>query len=399
VQGKRIFLGVSGSIAAYKAVELSRLLIKSGVTVRVGLSHGAQAFIQPLTFEALTQNPVLTSLLDAGQGQIEHVEQAHAVDLVLVAPASANLIARMAAGMADDIVAATCLSSTAPIVLAPAMETGMWNHPATQANIDTLKGRGVIIVEPESGDLASGRSGVGRLAQLDVIVAAVASCFRPNDLLDKHFVITAGPTHEKLDPVRLLSNRSTGAMGIAFASAAADRGAKVDLIIGPTHLSTPDAINTHRVESAQDMLHATESVIDSADVFIAAAAVSDFRLSEPSTQKLKRNQAGAMTLNLVENPDILATLSPRVKDGVVVGFAAETEDIEANARVKLERKGCDFVVANQVGPAQGFGPGETEVLLVQEDAETLPFGPASKSKVAGFVLNQVVKLLDRKGNP
>ena len=398
MQGTRIFLGVAGSIAAYKAVELSRLLIKAGASVNVGLSEGAKRFIQPLTFEAVTQNPVLTSLWASSQSQIEHVEQSHAVDVVLVAPASANLIARMAAGMADDIIAATCLSTIAPIVVAPAMETGMWNNPATQANIKTLQDRGVIVVAPEAGDLASGRSGMGRLAEIEVIVAAVLAQIGPKDFEGRHFVITAGPTHEKIDPVRILSNRSTGAMGIAFAEAAARRGAKVDLILGPTHLSPPISVTTHHVESAREMLQAAESVITADDIFIAAAAVSDFRPSDAAEQKLKRSHVGAQELSLTENPDILATVSPKLKDGLVIGFAAETENVEANAKDKLDRKACDLMVANQVGPSKGFGPGQTEILLVSKEDGAQAFGPASKTEVAHFVLDQVRMKLSKKGD-
>jgi phosphopantothenoylcysteine decarboxylase / phosphopantothenate---cysteine ligase len=397
VQGARIFLGVSGSIAAYKAVQLARLLKQSGAQVQVGLSAGAQRFIQPLTFEAITAAPVLTSLWGSTQSQIEHVEQAHAVDLVLVAPATANLLARMAAGMADDIVAATCLSTTAAIVVAPAMETGMWNHPATQENLDRLRSRGVGVVDPESGELASGRSGLGRLAELETIVAAVRARLQPPDLAGRRIVITAGPTHERIDPVRILGNRSTGAMGIAFADMAAARGAHVDLVLGPTHLCPPPNVTSHRVESAQQMLQATDQLVDQADVFIAAAAVSDFRPEQSAKQKLKRNQAGAHSIALIENPDILATLAPRIKKGVVVGFAAETENLEENAKGKLVKKGCHMVVANHVGPGVGFGERQTEIVLVTKDEDSESFGPASKSEVACFVLDRIAGKLNEYG--
>jgi phosphopantothenoylcysteine decarboxylase/phosphopantothenate--cysteine ligase len=390
-------LGVSGSIAAYKAANLARLLQKAGAQVQVALSAGAQRFIQPLTFEAITARPALTSLWDTDQSQIEHVEQSHAVDLVLVAPASANILARMAAGMADDIITATCLSTTAPIVVAPAMETGMWNHPATQANLETLRRRGVLVVSPESGELASGRSGVGRLAELEVIMSAVNSRLATKDLKGRRFVITAGPTHEKIDPVRILGNRSTGAMGIAFANAASARGAHVDLVLGPTHLKPSSAVHVHRVESAQEMLFATEAVIDSADIFIAAAAVSDFRPAAPAEQKLKRSHGDAQTLELIENPDVLATLSKKIRSGLVVGFAAETQNLEENAREKLQRKGCHMVVANKVGPQRGFGEKASEILLVRAEKESLPYGPASKPELAQFVLDQISAQLSSQG--
>ena len=388
-----ILLGVSGSISAYKAVLVARLLIKSGHRVQVAMTKGGQRFIQPVTFEAITGRPVLTSLWDTPSGSIEHVEQSHDVDLILVAPASANLLARLAAGMADDVLTATCLSTTSPIIVAPAMETGMWLNPATQENVTKLKGRGYHVLDPEPGELASGRSGLGRLAEPEIIADFVNHFQAPRDLEGLRVVITAGPTHESLDPVRILSNRSTGTMGIAFAEHAHRRGAIVDLILGPTHHLPSQPVNLHRVESAQEMLNAVDSVVDDADIFIAAAAVSDFRLKDVSEKKLKRGYAGAQHLELVENPDILATMAPRVSKGLVIGFAAETENVEQNATEKMHRKGCDMIVANRVGRQQGFGPGETSIHLVRKSQETLHFGPASKPAVANFVLDQVAQTL------
>jgi len=393
VRQQNILLGVSGSISAYKAAHLARLLIKSGHRVQVAMTQGGQRFIQPVTFEAITGQPVLTSLWNTPSGSIEHVEQSHQVDLILIAPASANLLARLAVGMADDVLTATCLSTTSPIIVAPAMETGMWLNSATQENVAKLKARGYQVLDPEPGELASGRSGLGRLPEPEFIADFVINFPSQRDLENRRIVITAGPTHESLDPVRILSNRSTGAMGIAFADRAYSRGASVDLILGPTHLLPAQPVNVHQIESAQEMLEAVEGLVDGADVFIAAAAVSDFRLRQVSQQKLKRNHEGAHQLELIENPDILATVSPRLPNGLVIGFAAETENVEQNAKEKMHRKGCDMVVANQVGREQGFGPGETSIILIQKSQDTLYFGPGTKSAVANFVLDQVAQTL------
>lgn len=394
----RILVAVSGSVAAYKAAEIVRLLMKAGARVEVAMTAGAQRFITPLTFGAITQRPVHTDLFAEGTGEIEHVERAHDVDLMLVAPATANVLARIAHGLADDIVTATALSTRAPIVVAPAMESGMWDSPATQDNLRTLTARGVLIIEPESGALASGRSGVGRLASPEVIVARVMERLRQRrDLAGRNLLITAGPTFEAIDPVRVLTNRSTGAMGIAIAEEARGRGATVTLVLGPTHLAAPTGVTTVRVESALEMLRAAEAVVDQAEVLIAAAAVSDYRPASAEPSKLKRSDPRAGELRLVENPDILATLAPRMhaadKGRVVVGFAAETDHVEANGKEKLLRKGCDLLIANRVGPGVGFGPGLTSVVALRKDGAPINFGPEPKEQVAAFVLDQIAALL------
>lgn len=393
----RVLVGVTGSIAAYKAIELVRSLTQAGHTVQVALTESAQRFVTPLTFEALTQRAVLTDLWSLQGHEIEHVERAHDVDVVAVAPASANTLARLAHGLADDVLSAIVLSTRAPLVLAPAMESGMWLNAATQHNVATLRARGASVVEPESGALASGRSGVGRLAALERVLAAIEAAGSPDrSLAGRRVVITAGPTYERIDPVRVLTNRSTGEMGIALAAVAARRGAAVRLVLGPTHLAPPAGVDVVRVESAREMLEATRVGLSEVDVLIATAAVSDFRPAEAQSSKLKRSDPRARMLLLEENPDILATLAPVVRArGVVVGFAAETEAVEANARAKLHAKGCDVVIGNVVGPGMGFGPGETSVIAVGPSTSQT-FGPALKPRVAEFVLDQVAALLGER---
>lgn len=401
---KRILVGVSGSIAAYKAAELVRLLQKRGAIVQVAMSDAAQKFITALTFEAITKRPVLNDLWSMHSHEIEHVERAHDVDALVIAPATANTIARLAGGFADDVISAIALSTHAPILLAPAMEAGMWSNPITRDNVDRLTRRGVSLVGPEEGDLASGRTGLGRLADPEKIVQATEAMFgssHARSLAGTRFVITAGPTLEKIDPVRVLTNRSTGEMGISIAAAAARRGAAVTLILGPTYLAPPADVRVVHIETAEEMLAAGEETIDQADVLIGTAAVSDFRPALLSESKLKRSDPRALSLALVENPDVLATLGARLKKrtprGVVVGFAAETESVEANARQKLAKKACDLVIGNRVGKGVGFGPSDTQVIAVKSDAPAIPFGPAKKAQVAEFVLDQIAELLGQKG--
>lgn len=406
-EAARILLGVSGSIAAYKAVEVARRLMEGGARVQVAMTQGATRFVTPLTFEAITQHAVLVDpwKLDApgASREIGHVERAHAVDLCVVAPATANLMARMAAGFADDALTAVLLSTRAPVLIAPAMESGMWLNPATQDNLQTLEGRGVRVLGPGTGELASGRSGIGRMLEPEAIAEAALRVVRPGDLAGVGVTITAGPTWEALDPVRILANRSTGAMGIEIARAAVRRGAAVTLVLGPTHLPPPADVRTVRVETAEQMLDAARGALARTDVFVASAAVSDFRPSRPSDTKLKRSAPQAQRLDLTENPDVLATFTQELRarggrPATVVGFAAETEAVEENARGKLEKKGCDLVIGNVVGPDRGFGAGKTQVVAVPKRGPVTPFGPANKAEVAEFVLDQVVKLRLEEGS-
>ena len=396
----RVLLGVSGSIAAYKAVEISSRLRKLNIDVQVAMTSGALQFVTPLTFESITGKPVMDNLWLRQHGKIQHVEQAHDVDLVLLAPATANTLARLACGLADDPFTAIALSTRAPILVAPAMEHGMWHHPATQGNLQTLKSRGVVVLGPESGHLASGRVGDGRMLEPDAIVEHVTGWLQNpgGDLSKDSIVLTAGPTWEPIDPVRILSNRSTGAMGIALAEEALRRGAKVKLVLGPTPRRPIDhpQLSTVRVETAVEMLKAAQEGIENHSIVVGSAAVSDFRVAQPRTHKWKKDEGDAANLQLVKNPDVIATLSSQLRahraDGLVVGFAAETENVETHAREKLTRKDCDLVVGNLVGHNQGFGPQDTKILIVDRQGGLSVFGPASKDAAARCIWDRVVEL-------
>lgn len=415
LDGRRILLGVSGSIAAYKAAELARALLKRGADVQVALTDAGARFVSALTFGAITARPVITDvfalgpvLADGGSSTIEHVERAHAIDLLVIAPATANTIAKLACGLADDALSAIALATRAPILIAPAMEPGMWENAATRENVARLAARGVTFVGPEEGQLASGRSGVGRMSEPEKIAEAVERSLGPRDLRGVGVLVTAGPTWEPIDPVRVLSNRSTGAMGIEIARAAASRGADVTLVLGPTLLPVPSdrGVRVERVETAADMLAACTAAVERGAVraLIASAAVSDFRPASAKGSKLKRGEAGAGTIELRENADVLATIAGMMRDrpGVapaIIGFAAETEDAEAHAREKLVKKRCDVVIANVVGATRGFGAGETEVMAVFAARASKRFGPAGKAAVAQFVLDQLIEVLEQGRAP
>ena len=394
LEDRSILLGVTGSIAAYKAVELARLLIKARAQVQVIMTDRARAFVTPLTFRAITQRPVIERWDDPSDLEIGHVEHGYSTNVVVIAPATANTIARLALGLADDALTATMLSFEGPTLIAPAMETRMWSHPTTQHNVALLRQRGVKVIGPTSGDLASGRSGAGRMVEPGVIFDAVRALFEPGDLDGTRLLVTAGPTWEPIDPVRVLTNRATGTLGIRLAEAAARRGARVQLVAGPG-VAAPaphPAIEVVPVESALDLDAAVQARLDGLDAFIATAAVSDFRPADPRDDKLKRHDPDAARLELVENPDVLARAARALRERgartVVVGFAAETEDLERNARDKRERKGCDFIAANRVGRDQGFGDGESELAWIGADVyET--FGPGSKAAAAEFLLDRV----------
>lgn len=398
--GAEIVLAVGGGIAAYKACELTRLLTKAGARVQVAMTRRAQKFVGPLTFGALTGRPVFTDLFDLTQeSEIGHIQVADRADLVIVAPATASLMARLAAGSADDVVAAICLATRAPVLLAPSMNVNMWQHPLTQANVRRLvEVAGARVVGPGDGFLACRWVGPGRLAEPADILEAAARVLAPQDLAGRRLVVSAGPTHEPIDPVRYLGNRSTGKMGYALAAAAARRGAAVTLIAGPTALPDPVGLEVVHVEDATAMAAALDAHAWTADVVVMAAAIADFRPRARSARKLKRTEIGATpALELEANPDLLAGLgAARVARGggpLLVGFAAETHDVVAYARAKLAAKGCDLVVANDVtAPGAGFAVDTNHVTLVEADATT-ELALADKSVVAHRIWDRVAALL------
>jgi phosphopantothenoylcysteine decarboxylase/phosphopantothenate--cysteine ligase len=390
VAGKRVLLIVGGGIAAYKALELVRLLRKAGIAVRPILTRGGAEFVTPLSLSALAEDKVYQDLFSlTDQAEMGHIELSRSADLIVVAPATADLMAKAALGLCDDLASTTLLATDTPILMAPAMNVRMWEHPATQANLATLKGRGVRFVGPDEGAMACGEFGPGRLSEppeiFDAIQAALAGGERSQPLAGKRILVTAGPTIEPIDPVRVLTNRSSGKQGYALAGALARRGAEVTLVSGPTALPAPAGVTRVDVETARQMLQACEDALP-ADAAVFVAAVADWRPAEVAGDKAKKAERGA-TLALAENPDILATIaSPGPKrPGLVVGFAAETSadeaDLEALARAKRLRKGCDWIVANDVSKAGVMGGDVNAVLFVTaEGAERL--GPASKTEIA-----------------
>lgn len=355
MQNKHILLGISGGIAAYKAAELVRRLRDHGALVQVVMTDAAQDFISPLTLQALSGYPVHTQLLDPqAEAAMGHIELAKWADAIIIAPASADIIARLACGMANDLLTTLCLASTAPLAVAPAMNQAMWSHPQTQANIHHLQQRGVHIFGPGSGSQACGDVGMGRMLEVHELVEASQGLFAEPLLQGKHIVITAGPTREAMDPVRYISNHSSGKMGFALAAAAARLGARVSLIAGPVNITTPSGVDRIDVTSAEEMLATCLTACSDADVFIASAAVADYRLAHVAKQKIKKS-GETLTLELVRNPDIVQTVANlSTARPFVVGFAAETNDMLAYASDKLQRKKLDMIIANNVAE-QGIG--------------------------------------------
>lgn len=392
LMGKRIVLGVSGGIAAYKAVDLASFLVQQGVDLRVVMTEGAEQFVGPMTFQAITRHPVNRSVFEGWDGdEAGHVTLAALADVVIVAPATANTLARMAHGMADDMLSATLLATQAPIVVAPAMEHHMWHHPATRGNADLLRSRGVTIVEPESGHLASGASGDGRLAHRDRIVAAVRhQLARNGPLSGRKVVVSAGGTHEAIDPVRFIGNRSSGQMGIALADAAFDMGAEVITVIGPTATRSPSVGRVERIESASDLADVIYREAKDADVLVMAAAVADFRLDTVARSKIKKGPGtDAPVITLTRNPDILAMVN---RDGLVkIGFAAETDDLLVNATAKLNAKNVDMIVANDA--VATIGSAESEAMLVLASGTVIELPAMEKSELARIIVGQMIALL------
>ncbi|MBA8882962.1 bifunctional phosphopantothenoylcysteine decarboxylase/phosphopantothenate--cysteine ligase CoaBC [Dokdonella fugitiva] len=364
--GVHVLLGVSGGIAAYKGAELVRRLRAAGAEVRVVLTENAARFVTPLTFQALSGHPVRTSLWDeSAEAAMGHIELARWADEVIVAPASADLLARLAHGLAGDLLATLCLATAAPLSVAPAMNQQMWAHAATQANLGVLRERGVDVLGPGSGSQACGEFGAGRLLEADEIVARLVERRRPRELDGVRFLVSAGPTYEDIDPVRFIGNRSSGRMGFAVAAAAAAEGAQVTLVAGPVHLPTPRGVERVDVRSAREMREAVLERAGASDVFVAAAAVGDFRPRDVAPHKLKKASADSgLDLSLVQNPDILAEVAALDPRPFVVGFAAETERVEEYARAKLERKRLDLIAANEVGAGLGFEREDNALLLL-----------------------------------
>jgi len=411
LQHKKILLGISGGIASYKSAILARRLIDAGCEVRVVMTSGAQAFITPLTLQALTGNPVHTDLLDpAAEAAMGHIELARWADAIVIAPASANVMARLTSGFADDLLTTLCLATDAPLFLAPAMNRLMWANPATQANAAVLLQRHITVLGPDEGEQACGETGAGRMLEPEDIVERLSQLIKqtsstaadqPNvyaehhrSLEGLHIVVTAGPTIEPIDPVRYLTNRSSGKMGFAIADAAVAQGATVTLIAGPVSLSTPAGVKRIDVDTAKSMHAAAISVVHNADVFISVAAVADYRVEHVADEKIKKND-DAMTLTLVRNPDILASVAAMPDRPFCVGFAAETQHVEKHARGKLTKKKLDLIAANHVGQADNpvFGSDTNSLDVFWLDDGHQHISPASKQQVAAELLDIIAQRL------
>ncbi len=398
LKGKNVVLGVTGGIAAYKAVELASRLTQAGAIVDVIMTDAATRFVAPLSFQTITRRPVVTDMFALLQKtEIAHVSLAERADVVVIAPATANTIAKLAHGLADNMLTATVLATAAPLIVAPAMDAGMYENPATQANLALLQERGAVIVGPAYGRLASGKVGKGRLAEIREIVGTIRMVLgREGELAGRRVLVTAGGTREYIDPVRFIGNPSSGKMGYALAEAARDRGAEVTLISAPTALPKPVGVKLVAVETAQEMRDAVLDALPETDLLLMAAAVADYRPAHRVGRKIKKGEAEELTLRLVRNPDILAEVAARrgPKPAVVVGFAAETEDLVANAKAKLVEKRLDLIVANDVtAPDSGFGADTNRVTLLDRRGrvEALPLLP--KTEVAERVLDWAVELL------
>jgi phosphopantothenoylcysteine decarboxylase / phosphopantothenate---cysteine ligase len=395
----RITLGVTGGVAAYKAAELVRRLQQDAFTVQVVMTRGAREFITPLTFAALSGQKVITDLFAESSGEanlesaIEHIAVAQRTDLLLVAPATADILAKFARGIADDFLTTLYLASTAPVVVAPAMNVNMWSHAATQENVEMLRARGVKIVDPDEGYLACGMTGAGRLAGQEAIVAAVHEALHAvRDLAGEKVLVTAGPTRENVDPVRYLTNRSSGKMGYAVAEAAARRGAHVILVSGPTSLEAPVGVERVDVRSAEEMHRAVVEKVAQCSIAIFAAAVADYRPADPNGQKIKRTNE-SLNISLEPTPDILASAARNKGERLIVGFAAETDHVAENARKKLAAKNADLMVANDVtAEGAGFDHETNVVTLFARDGRDLALPRMSKSEVAHRILDEVVRL-------
>jgi len=399
LDGKKILLAVGGGIAAYKAVELMRQLQKAGAAVRVLLTESAKQFVTPLTFQTLSGQPVAGSLFDlTEESLIGHIRLAREPDLILVAPATANRMAKAAHGMADDLLSTVLLATTAPVLMAPAMNVEMWKHPATKANLRLLESRGVLFVQPGAGDLACGETGPGRLAEIADIVEAAASCLTPKDLAGKRVLVSAGPTREPVDPVRFLSNRSSGKMGYAMAQMALRRGAKVTLVTGPVALPPPSGLDeTVRVQTAKEMYDAMTAAYGKAEIVVKTSAVADYRPKHASDKKLKRREKAEKSIELEPTADILRELGRRKKGQYLVGFAAETHDLDRYAKAKLAEKNVDAIVANDVTRKDaGFETDTNAVTVYFRSGNVVHLPVDSKAAIASAIWDRVTADLKKR---
>ena len=391
--GKRIVLGVTGSIAAYKAVALLRTLLREGATVHVVMTQSATKFVTPLTFEVLSGHPVSTDLFEAHQ-EMKHLSLPEQADAIVIAPATANCLAKSALGLGDDLLSTMLMTTQCPLIMAPAMDGGMWTHPSVKEHVGTLRARGAIVVDPEEGSLASGQIGQGRLAEEGTILAAIHEALAPQrDWQGHRLLVSAGPTQEPIDPVRFISNRSSGKMGYAIAEAAQARGAQVVLVTGPTAIPTPKGVEVVPVATAEEMMKALSTRLAWSTAVIMAAAVADFRPKHLVAQKMRKQGRTDQTLDLEQTTDILASLSAKRTTQLMVGFAAETHDLIAHAKGKLTAKGLDLIVANDVTTqGAGFGSDQNAAILIdrQGGMKELPLMP--KRALADAILNRAIEL-------
>jgi len=393
--GKTVVLGITGSIAAYKAADIASKLTQAGARVEIIMTESAAKFVTPMTIRAITGRPVVTDMFEpAAEWSIEHVALAEAADVLVIAPATANIIAKLAAGIADDMLSCTVLATKAPIIVAPAMHADMFQNSVTQDNLAKLRVRDFTIVDPEYGYLASGGTGLGRLAQVEKIIGIIKKVLgRSGDLAGKHIVVTAGGTQEPIDPVRHIGNRSSGKMGYAVAEAARDRGAEVELIAAPTCLPEPVGVEVINVETAIQMKEAVAKAVAQADILMMAAAVADYQPKSAARSKIKK-ETPSLTLELIRTPDILSEVKGNF---LKVGFAAESEDIIKNARQKLEKKQLDIIIANDItDPGSGFDVDTNKVTLINRDGKTERLPLLTKREVADRILDRVVELLGKK---
>ena len=396
MEQRRILVAVTGGIAAYKVPELIRILRRAGACVRCAMTPKAQEFVAPLVLQTLTGEPVRTDLFDASQeGEIDHISLADWAELVILAPATANTLAKLTGGLADDLVSAVLLATRAPVLVAPAMNVNMWEHPATRSNMEILRQRGIHTIGPEVGELACGWEGAGRMSQPEAIAAEAELLLGSRDLEGEVVLVSAGGTREPIDSVRYLGNRSSGKMGFAIAAEAACRGAEVVLVAGPTPLATPPGVRRIDVLTALEMRDAIFAEFDRATITVMAAAVADFRAAQPRESKIKKEDLAddsGLTLELTRNPDILAELCQRKGDRIVIGFAAESHDLVASARRKIARKGCDLLVANDISSeTTGFDADDNAVVFVRADGQIEELPSLPKREVAAQLLDRIAK--------